>query len=748
MAARVRELVISLETVLLIAVPMKPHLPYPGLRSFRPDESPYFFGRETEVNELLDSLDSSPVLMVVGPSGSGKSSLVRAGVLGALGNGFNPRTGSWWRVAEMRPGRSPLRNLARSLLKESALGRERNRPLISVDELQRLFSSGPRGLQTVMQESPLPARTRLLLLVDQYDEIFRYDPINLAETQAFVDLLIMAVTRRELGIHVILTLRSEFLDRADLYPDLTTVSRANPFLLRRMTPDQLNQAITGPAARIGGVVAPKLLRRMQNELGLDPEPLPLLQHALMRMGETRLMIGSGHQPGMELPDFQLNLQEYQRIGGLSGALAQHADFLFESLSAHHQAVAKTIFCQLTHTDPARIDHRRPVSLKKVKEIVGASNGDVESVVNVFRHPDCGFLEASPNELESESILDIRNEVLIRRWGRLQDWMRQEAASAQYYKGIEQTACLWIAGQSSPWGGNELELALGWWRHPSRAAWAVRYGNCYSLVDAFLAASEQNQEVTQYREVRALRRSRRKGLVAVVLAFALIAALFYGVTLGLIEVRRSVDASQLAKRAANAAESAAETARAAEAKAQALEAKARAEEARQREAAADARAEAETLRAKALIERKESERLAELAAAAEREAQKQRSRAQRTEQLRVQDLFDAQLAQASLLLENKNYVKAAERLRQSQAWDSQVSSASRHARDLLTWFADYSASPPSQHRSLETPLQDIALSPDGNHLAVAGENGAVLLFDHQFDRFPPKELLEPSVVSHN
>jgi hypothetical protein len=148
--------------------------PYPGLRAFRPEESDIFFGREEQTDRLLERLQRSHFLAVVGPSGCGKSSLVRAGMIAALETGFMADVGSRCRIAEMRPGDRPIVRLARTLSTHQALGPERAALVEGAVLLEAALRRGPLGLTEVLDETPLPAKTNLLLLVDQFEEIFRF----------------------------------------------------------------------------------------------------------------------------------------------------------------------------------------------------------------------------------------------------------------------------------------------------------------------------------------------------------------------------------------------------------------------------------------------------------------------------------------------------------------------------------------------------------------------------------------------
>ena len=178
-------------------------LPYPGLRPFRADEVDIFFGREEHVDQLLEKLGSNRFLGVVGPSGCGKSSLVGAGMIPALETGYLASAGARWRVATMRPGDRPLQGLAEALLADTALGPERAGSPLAAGLLLAGLRRGPLGLVEALEETPMPERTNLLLVVDQFEEIFRYHQHGDSdEADAFVALLLATVQARDLPIYV------------------------------------------------------------------------------------------------------------------------------------------------------------------------------------------------------------------------------------------------------------------------------------------------------------------------------------------------------------------------------------------------------------------------------------------------------------------------------------------------------------------------------------------------------------------
>ncbi|MFO1433116.1 MAG: WD40 repeat domain-containing protein [Candidatus Competibacteraceae bacterium] len=459
--------------------------PYPGLRPFHRDEVDIFFGRDKQIDQLLARLDKKRFLAVVGPSGCGKSSLVQTGLLNALETGFLASAGVRWRIATLRPGNQPLRNLARALLDKEALGPERGGDENSEAFLLATLRRGPLGLVEIRREVALPENTNLLVLVDQFEEIFRYrQQYDINEADAFVALLLASAAQSEARLYVLITMRSDFLGDCTLFAGLPEALNDSQFLTPRLTREQLQEAIIGPARVFGGEVEPALVNRLLNDMGTDPDQLPLMQHALMRLWNR----ASRQSPVL------LTLRDYEVIGGLKEALSRHADEAYERLDESQKAIAETLFRSLCERSAARRDTRRPVRLDNLAAVAGVTPEQVIAVVEVFRRPNRSFLMPPVGTpLSPDTIIDISHESLIRLWQRLSDWVEAEAVSADTYRRLVETARLWKDGRAALWGIPDLENALAWReKQQPNPAWAQRYGGGFELAKEFLDASEKKR----------------------------------------------------------------------------------------------------------------------------------------------------------------------------------------------------------------------------------------------------------------
>jgi len=234
---------------------MAVRLPYPGLRPFRREESDLFFGREGCTNDMVDRLAATRFLAVLGASGSGKSSLVMTGLLDALVIGLHARAGSRWRIAYMRPGSRPTENLARALLNSEETGKQAND--LDIELLASYLQRGPRSLVEWCIAGNLAPGTNLLVLVDQFEELFRVArEASCEESQLFVDLIATLLKADSASpVRVIRTIRSKFLGECAGLPSLAGVVITAQYLLPRMETTSLLRPMRRPAEIYGSDVS-------------------------------------------------------------------------------------------------------------------------------------------------------------------------------------------------------------------------------------------------------------------------------------------------------------------------------------------------------------------------------------------------------------------------------------------------------------------------------------------------------------
>ena len=492
--------------------PELPRQPYPGLRPFEPDEADLFFGREQHVDALLARLSASHFVAVVGESGAGKSSLVRAGLLPALEAGFVVEAGSDWRVAIMRPGGAPLLALAEALLAPGVLSAGGGTPQreFALAELRR----GPRGIAQLVRDAHLPPACNTLIVADQFEELFRYcrDSSQKDQANIFVELLLHAAQQRQVPIFVVLTMRSDFVGDCARFRGLPEMLNDNQYLAPRLTRDQIADAIREPARVCGGVVERDLVDRLCNAVGDDQDQLPLLQHLLMRIWDRAI-----NEPRPQQPDAQqgpwprLTSALSENAGDLQSALSKHAQQIYEALPARGQAIARTLFKCLTDPQSQRRDVRRDALVSDVAAVAAVPVDATIAVAEEFRAVGRHMLMPPPNvPLDAGSRLDISHESLIRQWTVLGKWACEEGANAREFLRLRDEAQRERSHQGELLSGRALTRAQEWLKHTAPSpAWAARYAEAGDLdaTVAFIRKSEDAARRQKAHEVRAARRER-------------------------------------------------------------------------------------------------------------------------------------------------------------------------------------------------------------------------------------------------
>ena len=494
--------------------------PFPGLRPFEADEEHLFFGREQEVDELLRRLRTTHFLMVVGSSGTGKSSLVRSGLIPALQSGFMLKAGSNWRMMIFRPGDDPLGNLAAAMDAPDALGTEGELASTNRVLLEATLHRSSLGIVEAVRQAHIPGQDNLLIVVDQFEELFRFRRSGRGgnsknEAVAFFKLLLEAARQQDVPIYVVLTMRSDFLGDCMEFQGLPETINSGLYLIPRMTRDELRSAITGPVAVAGGAISQRLVMRLLNDLGDDPDQLPVLQHALMRTWD-HWELHRAENPSVDIAD-------YEAIGGLQQAMSIHAEEAYQEAGpGSGQLIAEKVFKALTDTysDPRGV--RRACSIQELAANCEVPESEVIRVVEIFRRPGRSFLTPLAGApLESTTIVDLSHESLMRCWTRLVAWTEEERESAVSYIRIAQAAAWYAESSGALWIDPQLETGLQWRQrtHPT-AAWADRYDPNFARAMDFLDRSERQRE-GERQKARARKRAR---LIAIYVLSALLLAI--------------------------------------------------------------------------------------------------------------------------------------------------------------------------------------------------------------------------------
>ena len=405
--------------------------PFRGLAPFDAAHAEYFFGRERLVAELVARLVGSTLLAVVGPSGSGKSSAVRAGLLPALADGVVPGSESW-RRAVMRPGARPLAELSRALARAvPEAGGEDAAPWIA-DALDRLEPG-----------------ERLVLLIDQFEEAF-VACRDQAEREAFFDALVEGAGDPDERLVVVLAIRGDFYARCAEHAELSTLVSANQVLVGPMRRDELRRAIELPGRRAGLRIEPGLVSALVGDVAGEPGGLPLLSAALVELWQRR----DGRT---------LRYEVYERSGGVSGAVARLAEDAYQRLSEAERLRARPMLLRLAGADDEQAEAfvRRRVPLDELE---------------LERDPDAARALAVLTEARlltvDEGAVEVAHEALLTEWPRLRGWLEADAEGRRLHHHLIAAAREWRDSERDPaelYRGARLASALDWAAEPRPAS---------------------------------------------------------------------------------------------------------------------------------------------------------------------------------------------------------------------------------------------------------------------------------------
>lgn len=449
--------------------------PYPGLRPFRAEDAGGYVGHRESVERALELISTRGLVLVTGSSGSGKSSLLAAGLLPALQTGALPGSADWT-YSRITPGAEPLESLAMV-----SAGLIRESPVTALRELE----SDERALQLALSGAAAASgpEFRLLLFIDQLEELFTLCTDSWKRSQ-FIDAIVHAAGR-EGKLVLVMALRGDFYGHCGAFPELARLIEQSHILLGPLSREELREAIELPAARAGVPQERGLTERILADLGNAPGGLPLLAHALRETWD----VGRGRE---------MTISGYSETGGIHGSVAATAEKVLQNLTPDEQPVCREIFLRLVQTGDGGDDTARRVTFD---ELAGTEIADDRFASVVQRLADVRLVTVGADGI------DLAHEALLRAWPRLREWLDEDREGLRQWRHLTQAAKAWSALDREPgelYRGVRLGVVL---------EWAGRRSPLLSPLEReFLEASQAAQDRERADAARRVRRLRR--LVAV------------------------------------------------------------------------------------------------------------------------------------------------------------------------------------------------------------------------------------------
>ncbi len=473
--------------------------PYKGLRAFEEGDAPDFFGREELVEQLVERVGGTRFLAVVGPSGSGKSSVVRAGLVPALRRGATTRSDRW-RIVDMFPGARPLDGLEAALLRAAP-----DPPPSLIDQLER----DDHGLHRAVLRLLPSDGSDLLLVIDQFEEVFTL--VEDEDVRAhFLGSIEAAVTDPHSRLRVVATLRADFYDRPLLYRGFAELFRSQVEAVIPLSLEELERAISGPAERVDVSLEPGLVGTMLADVAEEPGALPLMEYALTELFDRR----DGRV---------LTLDTYGEIGGVSGALGRRAEELHGDLDEDGKEAARQLFLRLVALGEGTEDTRRRVPRSEIASL----DVDQQAMANVIdTFGSSRLLSFDRDARTGAPTIELAHEAILTAWPRLHRWIDAAREDLRTERRLSAAAREWVESDRDPsflLSGSRLDQ-IETWRAGSELALTPEERG---FLDASLEERERrraDEEVREARERELERRSYRRlrALVAVLAVAALVA----------------------------------------------------------------------------------------------------------------------------------------------------------------------------------------------------------------------------------
>lgn len=494
--------------------------PFPGLRPFAPEESNLFFGRETESKEVLGKLLKNKFITVIGASGTGKSSLIYCGVLPGIKKLGEDGSGNW-KFVIFRPGNDPFTNLSEAIEVNIS---DNSSIKAGVENIILEMHLNADGISSALKKFLIQGNDKVVLVIDQFEEIFRYSALNTAGSKSagtaeFVDKVVKAVSQAGSEIYTIITMRSDFIGECAHYQGLTQLINNSNYLVPHMDRENYRQVIEGPVKYAGASIEPKLVETILDDIGERTDQLPVLQHALMRTWT--------YWQELDEPGRPISFTDYDSVGTMSDAMSRHANEAFEELTPRGREVCEKMFKSITEKGTDNKGIRHPSAASLIMSVIRCSADDLFEVVEKFRIPSRSFVTPRKDIiLTTDSIIDLSHESLMRLWDRLKEWVDDEAASVQMYQRLSEASAMYQQGKASLWRPPDLQLAINW-RDQQKPTldWAQRYDPAFERAVVYLRTSEEEFQQEEEGKIRLQKKQmKRAKIVAMILGTAAIISL--------------------------------------------------------------------------------------------------------------------------------------------------------------------------------------------------------------------------------
>ncbi len=494
--------------------------PYPGLRPFDTAEENLFFGRQRQTDIIVEKILHQKFIAIIGSPGSGKSSIINAGVIPGLIKTSNSDAGASWEIIKTKPGKAPIDNLARSLAEAGPEKEIKDKVNTRYEDYARLLRTTAHGLAEGLNQIYKTGKKKLILVIDGFEDLFRFQRSHnnrtvIHEHDRYIRFIEKTRKQENLPVYIILAIRSDFLEECQQFQELNFIINESNYILPQMKMEELKEIINNPAGIAGAKIDSKLELQLLNDIKDNPDHLPILQHLLFRMFENWTREYNLKRP--------VSCEDYEVVGKIENAISKHADEAYNELPDNGKLMCERVFKAITEKGADNHYFTNPERIADIAFITRTTARDIISIVSRFMQPGRSFLISDDqDELNSDSILDLSHESLIKLWPRLRTWVDEEADSVHMYKRLAEASRLYQMGKSELWTPPDIQQAIYWRdKYEPSFEWAQRFNTAFERTMQFLNLSQEAYYLEEKEKLELPKKRLRRVRILTIMAILIV-----------------------------------------------------------------------------------------------------------------------------------------------------------------------------------------------------------------------------------
>lgn len=505
----------------------------PGLNHYDDQHFNLFFGRQRQVDDLLSIMQEGRFIGVVGQEGTGKTSLIKAGLIPALKSGFTGAAGKNWSFCYCRPGITPIENLASALSEKQVLGDQEKGSLEMDDEIVKLMRKDHSGILNAVSTYSISGDGNLLIIIDKFEDIFSLSEkhkVGLAweqEVALFLNNIAKAITTKTASIYVLISMQSDFIPLLYNFRVLHEHISKGLYSVPLFRQDDFHHIIRGSLLHSNYKIQDDALNYIDEKFNQNLRNLPMVQLLL-----KKIQLAHPHDDNEEYT--QLTLSNVRKIGDLESLVENDLDQYYNQLPIFDQQVIELLFRNITQPGEG-LSMKKPRTLQEIIDVIGIEKPELIRVISNLKNKQQGIIDViEPFQknvthfkeayISDAAVITLSNNYLIRNWPNLLHWINEEKESADTYVRLSESAKLFQLDQTGYLRPPDLDLVMAWFdKVQPKKIWADQFNPHYRMSIDYLLKSNETylEELEQKEEERkeVLRKARKSRLIWMIVAGA-------------------------------------------------------------------------------------------------------------------------------------------------------------------------------------------------------------------------------------